>query len=375
MLNIKDKIKDFLKKEILLIIAVSGAVITSFFVPFDRSYLSYIDWKTIFSLFAMMAVIAAFKNIRVFRITASYFLKKFNSTRKLVFALVFITFFFSMFIANDMALLTFLPFTLSIFRQYKNVKLCMFTIVMQNIAANLGGMLTPFGNPQNLFLYSYYHIPTADFFSIMSIPFFISVLLIIGVCFFVKNKEIDVEVETFEKPKINRVIFYTVLFLVAVLIVLRVFPYYTGLGIVVLSLIILDVRAFKGVDYSLLLTFFSFFIFSGNLSRIPEVANFLSNFISGNVLITGIISCQFISNVPTAVLMSHLTPHELYPKLLLAVNIGGLGTLIASLASLISFKAFSKEYKGYALKYLGIFSLLNFTFLIIVLILSVIIVF
>lgn len=368
------KIKKFLRKEILLLVAVTGAVVTSFFVPVDRKYLEYIDTATLMSLFIMMAVICAFKNISIFTVTAAFFLRKFNTARKLVFALVFITFIFSMFIANDMALLTFLPFTLTIFRQYRNTKLCIFTIVMQNIAANLGGMLTPFGNPQNLFLYSFFNIPTSDFLLIMAVPFIISLFLIIGICFTVKDKPLNAEIPSFEKPNKYRVIIYTLSFILSVAIVLRLMNFYIGFFIILITLILADAKCFKDVDYSLLMTFFAFFIFSGNLSRIPEVSVILSNLIHKNVLIFGIISCQLISNVPTAVLFSYLTPVELYPKLLLAVNIGGLGTLIASLASLISFRAFTKEYKGQGGRYLLTFTVINFSFMIIILILSSIIV-
>lgn len=369
------KVLKFIKKEFLLVIAILGAVITAFFVPIDKNYLNYIDKRTLISLFVFMAVIAAFKDIMVFRYAASIFLKKFNSTRKLVFALVFITFIFSMFIANDMALLTFLPFTLMIFRNYKNTKLCIFTIVMQNIAANLGGLLTPFGNPQNLFLYSYYSIPTLEFFKIMSVPFLISIVLIVASCFIIKNKPINTEIASYPVPDKKKLAVFTIMFLVAILMVLRVISFYYSALAIIVALIFTDFKAFKGVDYSLLFTFFAFFIFSGNLSRIPAVSDLITYLINQNVLLYATISCQFISNVPTAILFSYLTPYELYPKLLLAVNIGGLGTLIASLASLISFKAFAKEYPGEGLRYLKMFSLINFSFLIIILIITTLIIF
>ena len=197
------KIKRFVYREAVLLIAVAIAVITVFWVPVDQQYLTYIDTKTLLSLFAFMAVIAAFRNIKIFRLAASFFLRKFDTQRKLVTALIFITGIFSMFIANDMALLTFLPFTLTIFRQCRNIKLCMFTIVMQNIAANLGGMLTPFGNPQNLFLYSYYSIPTAEFFSIMITPFIASMLLIGLTCALVRDIPLNATIPAFEPPEFS----------------------------------------------------------------------------------------------------------------------------------------------------------------------------
>ena len=173
------KLGKFASRNAMPLIALAGAMVTMFFVTPDSNYLKYIDYKTLLSLFSIMAVISAFKDIKTFRLAASVFLKKFKHQRGMVLALVFITYFFSMFIANDMALLTFLPFTLSVFKQVNNKKLAAFTVIMQNIAANLGGMLTPFGNPQNMYLYSYFEIPTGEFMKIMALPFFIAAGLII----------------------------------------------------------------------------------------------------------------------------------------------------------------------------------------------------
>jgi Na+/H+ antiporter NhaD/arsenite permease-like protein len=370
------KVLTFLSNNAVLIIAIIAAIITSFFnaeLSFGEIF-EFLDIKTLSCLFGMMLVIAACKNIKVFRISASYILKKFGSTRKIVFALVFTTFIFSMFIANDMALLTFLPFTFMVFKELKRPKLIMYTIVLQNIGANLGGMLTPFGNPQNLYLYSYYQIPNLEFFKIMGIPFLISILLIIICCFFVKDEHLEPDVRDYGKIDKKRASVYAVLFILSVLIVFRFIPYFIGLGVIVLSMIILDRKAFMGVDYGLLLTFTAFFIFTGNLSKIPAVTQFLTGLVQKSTLLFGIISCQLISNVPSAVLFSRFTPPSLYPELLLAVNLGGMGTLIASLASLISFRAFSREYKQYSLKYFLCYSLVNFSLLIILTILTILIV-
>jgi Na+/H+ antiporter NhaD/arsenite permease-like protein len=353
----------FASRNAMPIIALAGAIVTMFFVTPDSHYLEYIDYKTLLSLFSFMAVIAAFKDIKIFRLAASLFLKKFKHERGMVLALVFITYFFSMFIANDMALLTFLPFTLSVFRQCGNKKLAAFTIIMQNIAANLGGMLTPFGNPQNLYLYSYFEIPTGEFMKIMALPFIISAALIILICMIIKNKPLNAEIQEFERPPKSRIIVYTALFVAAALTVLRIIPYYICYPLIIVILLIMDYKAFKGVDYSLLITFFAFFILSGNLSHISQVKEFLVPLIEQNTLLYSILSCQIISNVPTAVMFSYVTPRELYPGLLLGVNLGGLGTIVASLASLISLRAFSKEYKGSGGYYLGLFSIINFSIL------------
>ncbi len=361
-------------KNLVLIIALLAAIITSFFNPEISQIYTYLDYKTLASLLAMMIVIAACKNIKIFRISASFILKKFGSTRKIVFALVFTTFIFSMFIANDMALLTFLPFTFMLFKDIKKPYLVMYTIVLQNIGANLGGMLTPFGNPQNLYLYYYYNIPNLEFFKIMLVPFVLSIFLIVICCLFVKDEKLAPDVNDYGKIDKMRASIYGVLFVVSILIVFKFIPFLIGLAVIIAVMLILDRKAFLGVDYALLLTFVAFFIFTGNLSHLPSVNSFITSLVNKSTLLFGTLSCQFISNVPSAVLFSRFTPVAKYPELLLAVNLGGMGTLIASLASLISFKAFSKEYKGYSLKYVLVYSIVNFVLLILLGLLTVVIV-
>lgn len=357
--------KRFLGKNIVLLIAVTAAVVSSFFNKPSLEYFDFIDVKTIVCLFCMMAVIEACKNIKLFRICAYYMLKKFAQTRKLVLALVFITFLFSMFIANDMALITFLPFTYMVLKDRVSPRLVMYTIILQNIAANLGGMLTPFGNPQNLYLFSFYNIPTIDFLTIMLPPFLLSIALIFVCCMFVKKKSIEYTLTDFGKFDFKRSVIYGLMFVMTVLMVFNIINFLAGFFIVLALIVLLDRKAVLSVDYPLILTFVSFFIFAGNISKIEAVNIFLSGLVQKSPLIYGIISCQIISNVPTAILFSQFTPPSLYPQLLLAVNLGGMGTLIASLASLISFKSFTKEYKGYTLKYIGYYLLINFSLLII----------
>ena len=232
---------------------------------------------------------------------------------------------------------------------------------MQNIATNLVGMFTPFGNPQNFYLYSYYAIPTGEFFAIMALPFAAAFLMILGVCLFVKPEPAVLQGVPKKTPCVWRSVVYALLFALSLLIVFRVFPYYWGLLAVVVALLALDFRALLHVDYSLLLTFCAFFIFSGNLARIPAVAETLSAFVAFDPLAVGVLSCQVISNVPTSVLLSKFT--ENYPALLIAVNAGGLGTPIASLASLITLNTFRRMCPGETGRYLIRFLLYNFSFL------------
>ena len=355
------KLAHYVKSNAVLIVALVAAAITCFFVPIDGEYLGYFDLRTLTCLFCTLAVVAALRNIRFFVWLADKIVRRFKNMRNIVLALVFITYFGSMIMANDMALVTFLPLGYFVLDSCGNKKLVAFTFIMQNIAANLGGMLTPFGNPQNLYLYSFFEIPAAEFFKIMAIPFAVAFVLILGVCLFVRPEKAEVLSRPKNCPPVWRIAVYAVLFAVSVLIVFRIFPYYWGLLAVFAALLLLDFKAILHVDYGLLLTFCAFFVFSGNLARIPSVQSFLSDLISLDPLAFGTLSCQFISNVPSAVLLSRFTQD--YAKLLIAVNIGGLGTPIASLASLITLNTYRSVQPGRTKSYIGKFLLINFLFL------------
>ena len=237
-----------------------------------------------------------------------------------------------------------------------------FTFIMQNIAANLGGMLTPFGNPQNLYLYTKFNIPTGEFTLTMLPPFLISVALITLCCIlFVKKDPLEIESKKVTLQKWRTVI-YGILFALSIVIVFRVIPFWIGLIVIPLALLFLDRKALKDVDYGLLLTFVAFFIFSGNMSRISFVRELLSGLLEQNTLLVSVLSCQVISNVPSAILLSQFTGN--YTELLLGVNIGGVGTLISSLASLITFREYMSHNPGKTKSYLLQFSAFNFGFLI-----------
>lgn len=372
------KFKDFLhkvtalmKRQMVLTIAIVAMLITCIFVPFDGTYLSYFDFRTLATLFCTLAVVEAFNNIHFFEIISKSIVLKLHNLRRATLALVFITFIGSMILANDMALLTFLPLGYFVLNYTGNKKAMAFAFIMQNIAANLGGMLTPFGNPQNLFLYSYFNIPTGEFFLIMLPAFLTAVFFIIVICLFVKPTPLNLINDIQYEVNIKRTIIYTCLFTFSILLVFRVVPYVYGTLFVILALLILDHKALKTVNYPLLLTFCAFFVFSGNIARIESVNNFFGRILPLNTLLIGIISCQLISNVPSAVLLSHFTTD--YRSLLLAVNIGGCGTLIASLASLITFTQYRKNNPEGTKQYLVKFTALNFFFVIILFIVASII--
>ena len=350
-----------IKKNAVLIIAICAALVTCIFVPFDAAYGGYFDLQTLSCLFCTLAVVAAFRNIHFFVWLADVIVRRFGNMRNVVLALVGVTYFGSMIMANDMALVTFLPLGYFVLEACRNKKAIAFTFIMQNVAANLGGMLTPFGNPQNLYLYSRYEIPTGEFFRIMSLPFAVAFALIFAVCMFVKPEKAEAGEKPKYRPPVWRSIVYCLLFALSVMIVFRVFPYYWGLLAVFVAVLVLDARALLRVDYGLLLTFCAFFVFSGNLSRIEGVKEFLGNLVSADPLAFGVLSCQVISNVPSSVLLSHFTSD--YTRLLIAVNIGGLGTPIASLASLITLNTYRKVMPGHTRAYLGKFSAINFSFL------------
>ena len=361
-----EKVKNFAKENIVLIVAFAAAMITSFIIPPDAEYLTYFDFKTLTCLFCVLATVCALRNIRFFYTMAKAIVRKFRTARSAILALVYITFIGSMLIANDMALLTFLPLGYFVLHTTGKEKHLAFTFIMQNIAANLGGMLTPFGNPQNLYLYSKFNIPDAEFVSIMFIPFIIAIILITICCLvFVKPETLEIEEKAASLP-LPRVIIYLLLFAFSILIVFKSVPYWLGLIIIPVALLVLDRQALLQVDYGLLLTFVFFFIFAGNMSRIDAVKNVFSWLLEQNTLVFSALSCQVISNVPSAILLSQFT--ENYRELLLGVNIGGAGTLIASLASLITFKEYAKQDPKHTLSYILKFSAYNFAFLIILII-------
>lgn len=355
--------RGFAKKNAVMLIAFAAALITSLFVPVDKEYIGYFDFKTLSCLFCVLAVVCALKDINFFFVIARKIVHFFKTVRMSILALVYITFIGSMLIANDMALLTFLPLGFLVLSSTGKQKYMAFTFIMQNIAANLGGMLTPFGNPQNLYLYTKFNIPNGEFMGIMAPPFILSVVLITLCCIiFVKNEPLMISDEKIELNG-KRTALYLALFALAIAIVFRGIPYWIGLIIIPAVLFFADRHALESVDYPLLFTFVFFFIFAGNMARMDAVRSFFSALLSKNTLLFSALSCQCISNVPSAILLSQFTGN--YAELLIGVNVGGVGTLIASLASLITFREYVKHDPRSTRRYIAEFSAFNFGFLII----------
>ena len=354
------KVKNWIKRNVITTIAIILAIITCFFVPINKEYLSYFDYKTLICLTCILAVVQCLKRSGFFEVASRKVVSIFKNSRSVVWALIMLTFLCDLFLANDMSLITLLPLTYLVLSSTNNMKYFAFTLILQNIAANMSGMITPHGNPQNLYLYSYYNVPTLEFIQILLPHFFIVLgLLIILPLIFVKKEPLKLEYDIKIKPS-KKIYIYLGLFVFSLLIIFRVIPYVIGLVIVLISVFILDKESLKKMDWDLLLTFCAFFVFSGNVSKIPQVSSFLKRLMGASELLTGLFSCQFISNVPTAVLLSKFTTN--YKTLITAVNIGSLGTLISSPASLITLKEYLKH-ENKLLDYVVKFTLINLLFL------------
>ncbi len=358
-------------------IAAAAALVTMLFVPPDAAYLGYFDLNTLACLFALLAVIRALRNAGFFETIAHAVVRRFKTLRGLGCALVGVTLVCSMFATNDMALLMLLPLSTVTLASTGNERALPFTFVMQAIAANLGGMILPFGNPQNIFLNSRFGIAFPDFLATMALPFAVSVILI-ALCCLAGFKAIplsssgvpDADASARAPLPRAKTALYLVLFALSLGMVFRVVPFVAGVVIVAAALLFADRRALAHVDWGLLATFALFFVFSGNMARIPEVQGFFSMLLGQSTLVTSALASQVISNVPAAILLAPFV--DGYQSLLIGVNIGGAGTLIASLASLIAFNHFRAIKRGMkrpgiqalsTKRYLALFSALNFAFL------------
>lgn len=387
------KVKDFFKKETVCCIAFLLAVVSMFFIPPSVNYFSYIDFRVLALLFSLMAVVRGFSSIGVFTRLGTLLLHKVHSLRTLAALFVFLCFFFSMLITNDVALITFVPFTILVLSMADQRQALIPVIVLETIAANLGSMLTPLGNPQNLYLYTISGLSIGAFVRIMLPYSFVSaILLLIFILFLPKDtvstataantanstntvtasNTSNIICEAVKARKNPRILFtaYLILFLLCLLTVLHILPYQIMFLLVLTGFLLLDYRVLKDVDYFLLLTFLCFFIFIGNMKQISLVHELISKLLVHHEVLMGIGASQIISNVPAAILLSGFTDD--YSALLIGVNLGGLGTLIASLASLISFKFYANSNGSDTRRFLGIFTLYNVIFLGVLFVLSLI---
>ena len=335
----KSSFIEFLKKECVLVIAVTLAILSSFIsIP----KLSYIDFKVLILLFNLMVVVAAFKELKVLDSIAIGLLKKCNTYTSISLALVFITFISSMIVTNDVALITFVPLSIVIARK-ANINVLKI-VIFQTLAANLGSSFTPMGNPQNLFIYSFYNLSPIDFFKITLPIVILAVLFLVLLVFKDKKMNLSLDLEDVKIDNKRDVYLFGELFLIILLSVFHVIDYKVTFLITIVMVLILNKKLFSQVDYSLLITFIGFFIFVGNISTMDVVKNFMEGILNSpkSTFLASVLSSQVISNVPATMLLSGFTDH--FKELLLGVNIGGMGTLIASLASVISYKIYASEF-------------------------------
>ncbi len=378
-MKIKNKIIEFVKKETVLTAAMVLAVLSAVMIPPDTEYIGYIDFRTLAILFCLMTVMAGLQKLGIFRRVAKKLLQHTHNVIALAEILVLLCFFFSMLITNDVALITFVPFTFTVLHlsgEDAVRKLAVPVVVLQTIAANLGSMLTPIGNPQNLYLYGKIQMSPIAFIKLM-LPYSTVSLLLLLICTVVAAKHSDIAVRDVAGAlqedagqetagwRRHLSVFYLILFLLCLLTVAHVIPYPVTLGIVVLGVGILDRTTIGKVDYSLLLTFVGFFIFIGNIRRMPAFCSFLQKIIEGREVMTAVVASQVISNVPAALLLSGFT--ENVEALIVGTNLGGLGTLIASMASLISYKQVASQIPGEKKRYFGWFTVVNVGFLLLLL--------
>jgi len=367
------KFKEFIEKETVLVIAFFLATLSCVVMrPGISELAGYIDFRVLGILLSLMMVVAGLQKVGVFDYIGVKLLTHVADTRALVMVLVLLCFFLSMAFTNDVALLTFVPFAIFVLEKSGHPELLVSAIVLQTIAANLGSMLTPVGNPQNLFIYQYYGLSLAEFAETV-IPY-VALSLVMLVVLVLTSKKSQVRLSETDFAAVHtewgRAGVYAMLFLVAIAAVLGFFHWFAVLMFIVGAIFIIDRDIFPKVDYCLLLTFVFFFIFIGNMGSVPLVRDVLGSLIEGNEVVVGVIASQAISNVPAALLLSEFTSNG--RDLLVGVNLGGLGTLIASMASLISYKFYAAAYPEFKGRYFTWFTVMNLAFLAVLCVLRVI---
>ena len=371
---INKKFIELVRKETVLVIAWVLAIISAFFVKPNIKYIDYIDFRTLGILWSLMVIMEGLSCNGLFEKIGYKLLKKTKNVWQLSITLVFICFFSSMLITNDVALITFVPFTMMILGKCEKQNLLIPIIVLQTIAANLGSMLTPIGNPQNLYLYGLWGVNIFTFIKTILPYSIVSFFLLLLFLFFIKDKKSKIVVDGKENDIIQykgNLFFYVILFVIALGTVFKLIPYYILIFLVFIVVFFIQRNVLYKIDYALLFTFIGFFIFTGNIGSLPMANKYLASIVIGNEIGIGVLASQVISNVPSALLLSGFTTN--YKGLLIGVNVGGLGTLIASMASLISYKLYAHNNNSTKGKYLLYFTVVNIVFLVVLLILNTII--
>ena len=354
-----------IKKDPVLFISGILAIVSCFFVTPDKEYIGYVDFRVLSILFCMMIVVSELVILGVFDKLTNKLLSKVHSSRLVSLILVWLSFFLGMVLTNDVTLVTLVPFAIALMKSFDDRKTLTFTLILMTVATNLGSMQTPIGNPQNIYLYTHYNMEMGHFLTLV-LPYSLCSLVLVTIAVFILCKDMKVQHEKDkEQKKISgiKLAICIVLFVLSHLVVLKVIEYYIVLGIMIVAMLIMDRKAFKGVDYTLLITFVFFFVFVGNMGRIDIVYETISKIVEKSPTITAIASSQVISNVPAAILLSVFTDNG--DALVIGTNLGGLGTLIASMASLITYKfhAALPKAKEKSISYVGAFTVVNIIFL------------
>ena len=353
------KVLIFLKAEIVLTISLLAALFSMLFITPDAAYAGYVDWNVLMLLFALMAVVAGLKKCGLMNRLSAALLKTAGTTRKLCLALSLACFFSAMLVTNDVALITFVPLTTALLAAKPGALIL--TVSLETIAANLGSMATPIGNPQNLYLYAHYEMPISQFFGAILPLTLASLVLVVLAAYVVKPEAVTLPEQQENTISSPALWLHAAQFGICLLSVLNVLPKWACFAVVLVSTFVYDRTLLKQVDYALLATFMCFFVFVGNLGRIPAVSQLLGGMLAGRELEMGILCSQVISNVPAALMLSGFTEDAC--QLMRGVDLGGLGTLVASLASLISFKLYMKTPGAKPARYMGVFTLMNIAFL------------
>ena len=354
-----------IKKDPVLFISGILAVVSCFFVHPDMEYAGYVDFRVLAILFCMMLVVSELVLLGVFDKLTNKLLSKVHSSRMVSLILVWLAFFMGMILTNDVTLVTLVPFAIALMKSFDDRKTLTFTLILMTVATNLGSMQTPIGNPQNIFLFTHYQMEIGPFMLLL-LPYSLCSLILVTIAVFVLCKDMKIQhTNDKEEKKIPavKVSVCIVLFILSLLVVLRVIHFLIALGVLVVVMLIMDRKAFKGVDYTLLITFVFFFVFVGNMGRIEAVYNVISGIVEKSPALTAVVSSQVISNVPAALLLSAFTQNS--EALVIGSNLGGLGTLIASMASLITYKfhAALPKAKDKSVSYIGAFTVVNVIFL------------
>ena len=354
-----------IKKDPVFFISGILAIVSCFFVRPDAKYLEYIDFRVLAILFCMMLVVSELVILGVFDKLTNKLLSKVNSSRLVSLILVWLAFFMGMLLTNDVTLVTLVPFAIALMKSFDDRRTLTFTLILMTVATNLGSMQTPIGNPQNIYLYTYYNMEIGHFLALV-LPYSLCSLVLVTIAVFIlcKDMKIQHEKKTEEKKiSVIKLAICAVLFVLSLLVVLRVIHFLIAFAVLAVVMLIMDRKAFKGVDYTLLITFVFFFVFVGNMGRIDAVYEAISKIVEKSPALTAIVSSQVISNVPAAILLSVFTNNA--DALVIGSNLGGLGTLIASMASLITYKfhAALPKAKEKSVSYVGAFSVVNIVFL------------